>query len=85
MESTRVLRWHKVVINVFYSSWHPATSGVPQGLTLGNMLFNIFINDLDRVVESTITKFSDDTTLSGEVDTSDGRVILQTDLERPEE
>ena len=80
-----MLRWHKVVINVFYSSWQPATSGVPQGLTLGTTLFNIFINDLDRVVESTVTKCSDDTTLSGEVDTSDGGVILQTDLERPEE
>ena len=35
--------------------------------------------------ESTLTKFSDDTKVGSEVDTSDGRPILQRDLDRLEE
>ena len=49
------------------------------------MLFNIFINDLVDGIESTLTKFADDAKLGHEVDMSEGRAILQKDLDKLEE
>ncbi|KAK4814877.1 hypothetical protein QYF61_027906, partial [Mycteria americana] len=75
----------RVVISAFYSGWHHITSGVPWGSILGPTLLNIFINDLDDVIENTFPKFADDTKVGGEVDTSEGRAILQRDLDGLEE
>lgn len=41
-------------------------SGVLQGPTLESILFNIFINYIDSGFDHTLTKFVEDTKLSGE-------------------
>lgn len=38
-----------------------ATSGIPQGLLYGLIMFNIFINNLENETECILRKFVDDT------------------------
>jgi hypothetical protein len=55
---------------------------VPQGSTLGNLLFNIFINDIcDSIHNSQCLLFADDLKIYLSISDVDDRKLLQHDID----
>ena len=70
-----------VVINGVSSDWADVISGVPQGSVLGPLLFVLYINDLESVVQRSIVKlFADDVLLYASVHSPAVCSALQDDL-----
>jgi len=54
-----------VVVKSSISGWRPV---------LGLMFFSIFFNNINSVIECTVSKFADGTKMSGTVDTVEGEL-----------
>ncbi|CAM5105037.1 unnamed protein product [Natator depressus] len=73
-------REQRVGIDGKFSAWRGVISGVPQGSVLEPILFNLFINDLEKGVNGEVAKFADDTKLLKIVKTKADCEELQKDL-----
>ena len=62
--------------------WRQVTGVVPQLYLLGPVFFNIVISYVDSGTDCTLSKFTDNTKLSGAVDTKKGKNGIQRDPDR---
>ena len=79
-------RTQKVVFSGNESDWILLNRGVPQGTVLGPILFNIYVNDLHRVIDSDncqVIQYADDTFLySSHTNENIARIYLEKNIEK---
>ncbi|PKU27700.1 rna-directed dna polymerase from mobile element jockey-like [Limosa lapponica baueri] len=66
------------------STWRSMKSSVPQGSILGPGLFIIFFSNINSGIDCILSKFVDNTKLSGVVDRLERWDVIQRDLDRLE-
>jgi len=75
-------RYQLIKFNDFFSRYIEVPSGVPQGSHLGPLLFNIFINDISKVLNySKLLLYADDLKIFRQVRTAVDAHRLQQDLD----
>ena len=74
-------RTQTTVVNGVHSSYVEVTSGVPQGSVLGQMLFLLYINDINNAITSQIKLFANDCVQHRNIRNQNDQVILQNDLD----
>ena len=83
IESFLTNRTQSVVVDGHQSLLALIKSGVPQGTVLGPILFILFINDLEKCIKhSTSRFFADDTRISKQIQSVENVAELQEDLNR---
>jgi hypothetical protein len=84
-----MLQWIKsylsdryLIVKFSSAKSHPfrVTSGVPQGSLLGPLLFNVYLNDVSRVIDSHHLLFADDMKLFSIVTSEEDCISLQNSL-----
>jgi len=75
-------RTQKVVVDGEHSRSEPVASGVPQGTVLGPLFFLVYINDINKEVESTLRLFADDSLLYRQIKSPEDQNILQRDIDK---
>ena len=78
-------RKQRVSVQCTFSEWMLVLSGIPQGSVLGPLLFVIYINELPKIVKSTIYLFADDTKILRSINSLEDTKILQEDLDKLQE
>lgn len=75
-------RTQSVKINNFISTPIPVLSGVPQGSHCAPLLFNLFVNDVSKIIKnSTVSMFADDLKIYRTIERWEDSVALQRDLD----
>lgn len=71
----------RVILNGCAAEWIEVLSGVPQGSVLGPLLFLIYVNELPKIVNSSIKMFADDTKIWKKIQNNQEDIeALQRDL-----
>ena len=70
------------MLNGHLLSWAQVVSGVPQGCVLEPLLFIVYVNDIPDLIESNVRMFADDTKIYSVIQSFDGHLRLQSDVDR---
>lgn len=80
IEQWLTTRTQRVVLDGEASNMAHVKSGVPQGTVLGPLMFLIFVNDINKDIQSNIRLFADDCLMYHSIKNPHHSTILQNDL-----